>query len=66
MSSNNWIHDFDGQSDSGSSGLSTGVIVGVSIACVVLAVIIIFALWKFQKYIRFLIVRIHNDIWKPR
>ncbi|KAI9302309.1 hypothetical protein BJ944DRAFT_242482 [Cunninghamella echinulata] len=66
MSSNNWIHDFDGQSDSGSSGLSTGVIVGVSIACVVLAVIIIFVLWKFQKYIRFLIVRIHNDIWKPR
>lgn len=23
-------------------------------------------LWKFQSYIRWLVVRIHNDIWKPR
>lgn len=29
-------------------------------------VIILFLLWKFQSYVRWLVVRIHNDIWKPR
>ncbi|CAO3628351.1 unnamed protein product [Cunninghamella blakesleeana] len=68
MSNNNWILQFDGSTESGnsSSGLSGGVIAGITIACVVLALIILFVLWKFQKYIRFLVTRIHNDIWKPR
>ncbi|CAO3589874.1 unnamed protein product [Absidia cylindrospora] len=61
-----WLQSFSAEDESSSSGLSTGVIVGVTIACVVLLVIILFLLWKFQAYIRFLVTRIHSDIWKPR
>ncbi|CAO3591693.1 unnamed protein product [Absidia cylindrospora] len=66
VASSSWLQSFSNTEDSGSSGLSTGVIVGVTIACVVLLVIILFVLWKFQAYIRFLVTRIHSDIWKPR
>lgn len=55
--------DADGDS---SSGLSTGVIVGVAVACAVVVAILLFVVWKFQRYIRFLVARIHADIWKPR
>lgn len=61
-----WLQSFTSNNNSSSSGLSTGVIVGVTVACVVLLVIILFLLWKFQAYIRFLVTRIHSDIWKPR
>lgn len=61
-----WVRSFTGDSDSYSFGLSTGVIVGVSIACVVLFIIICFLLWRFSRYVRWLLTRIHSDIWKPR
>ncbi|KAI8333639.1 hypothetical protein BC941DRAFT_380106 [Chlamydoabsidia padenii] len=60
-----WLQSFT-DNNSSSWGLSTGVIVGVSIACVVLFIIICFLLWKFGRYLRWLIMRIHSDIWKPR
>lgn len=66
VSSNAWLQSFGNEDTSSSSGLSTGVIVGVTIACVVLLVIILFLVWKFQAYIRFIVSRIHADIWKPR
>jgi hypothetical protein len=28
--------------------------------------VILFLLWKFQSYFRWLVTRIHNDVWKPR
>ncbi|ORZ06846.1 hypothetical protein BCR42DRAFT_426552 [Absidia repens] len=61
-----WVRSFTGDDNSYSFGLSTGVIVGVSIACVVLLIIICFLAWRFGRYIRWLITRIHSDIWKPR
>ncbi|KAI8059101.1 hypothetical protein BC940DRAFT_314410 [Gongronella butleri] len=63
-----WLQSFDGTTGSGNStsGLSTGVIVGVAIACVALLVIALFCLWKFGRYIKFLVTRIHHDIWRPR
>ncbi|KAG0844286.1 hypothetical protein G6F18_002012 [Rhizopus arrhizus] len=44
----------------------TGLIAGVTVAGIVLLLIILFLIWKFQSYLRWLVVRIHNDIWKPR
>ncbi|KAI8335401.1 hypothetical protein BC941DRAFT_355605 [Chlamydoabsidia padenii] len=66
VSAGSWLQSFNSDNSDTSSGLSTGVIVGVTIACVVLLVIILFLLWKFQAYVRFLVTRIHSDIWKPR
>lgn len=66
VSTNSWLQTFGNEDTSSSSGLSTGVIVGITIACVVLLIIILFFVWKFQAYIRFIVSRIHADIWKPR
>ncbi|KAI8333090.1 hypothetical protein BC941DRAFT_401803 [Chlamydoabsidia padenii] len=68
ITTNSWLQSFGGGGDDTSSsfGLSTGVIVGVTIACVVLLIIILFLLYKFQAYVRFIITRVHSDIWKPR
>lgn len=62
---NSWVQNFV-DPPSYSFGLSTGVIVGVSIACVILFLIICFLLWKFGHYLQWLFMRIHSDIWKPR
>lgn len=61
-----WIQTFDDTAESNESGLTAAVIAGITIAAVVLLLIILFLLWRFQRYIRWLIVRIHNDIWQPR
>ncbi|CAO3590366.1 unnamed protein product [Absidia cylindrospora] len=61
-----WVRSFTSDDNSYSFGLSTGVIVGVSITCVVLFIIICLLAWRFGRYIRWLITRIHSDIWKPR
>ncbi|GAA5813905.1 hypothetical protein MFLAVUS_007393 [Mucor flavus] len=66
ISSSSWLQSFAESESNGDGSVSTGLIVGVTIAGVVLLVIILFLLWKFQSYIRWLVVRIHNDIWKPR
>lgn len=61
-----WLQSFSDSGNSGDGSVSKGLIAGVTVAAVVLLVIILFLLWKFQSYIRWLVVRIHNDIWKPR
>ncbi|CAO3660620.1 unnamed protein product [Rhizopus stolonifer] len=66
FSKNSWLQTFDSSSSSSGSSVSKGVIAGVTVAAVVLLVIILFLLWKFQRYLRWLVSRIHNDIWKPR
>ncbi|RCH94210.1 hypothetical protein CU097_006673 [Rhizopus azygosporus] len=60
-----WLQSFN-SSGSGDNSVSKGLIAGVTVAAVILLIIILFLLWKFQSYLRWLIVRIHNDIWKPR
>lgn len=66
MSTGSWLQQFGESSSGSSSGVSKGLIAGVTVAGVVLLLIILFLLWKFQSYVRWLVVRIHNDIWKPR
>ncbi|KAJ2964831.1 hypothetical protein NQZ79_g247 [Umbelopsis isabellina] len=61
-----WLDSSADAEGGSSSGLSTGVIVGVAVACAVVVAILLFVIWKFQRYIRFLVTRIHADIWKPR
>ncbi|PHZ17864.1 galactose oxidase [Rhizopus microsporus ATCC 52813] len=60
-----WLQNFQAQTVPGSS-VSAGLIAGVTVACVVVVIILLFLLWKFQSYVRWLIKRIHRDIWKPR
>jgi hypothetical protein len=66
LSNPQWIDSASESDGESSSGVSTGVIIGVAVAGGILVLIILFLLWKFQKYIRFLVTRIHADIWKPR
>ncbi|KAI9285708.1 hypothetical protein BC943DRAFT_277566 [Umbelopsis sp. AD052] len=66
MSNPQWIDSASDTDNDSSSGVSTGVIVGVAVAGGVVVLIILFLLWKFQRYIRFMVTRIHSDIWKPR
>ncbi|KAG2214245.1 hypothetical protein INT47_000801 [Mucor saturninus] len=66
LQSGAWLQSFSESSSSGDGSVSKGLIAGVTVAAVVLLVIILFLLWKFQSYIRWLVTRIHNDIWKPR
>ncbi|KAF1797131.1 hypothetical protein FB192DRAFT_1347341 [Mucor lusitanicus] len=66
LTASSWLQSFDESSNNGDGSVSKGLIAGVTVAAVVLLVIILFLLWKFQSYIRWLVVRIHNDIWKPR
>ncbi|KAH8555087.1 hypothetical protein BGW37DRAFT_419527 [Umbelopsis sp. PMI_123] len=66
LSNPQWLNSASDTGNDSSSGVSTGVIVGVAIAGAVVVLIILFLLWKFQRYIRFLVTRIHSDIWKPR
>ncbi|CAO3588672.1 unnamed protein product [Absidia cylindrospora] len=62
-----WVQSFTGDDHSNSFGLSKGVIVGVSITCVVFIIIIICLLaWRFSRSMCWLMTRIHSDIWKPR
>ncbi|KAI7895716.1 uncharacterized protein EV154DRAFT_412968 [Mucor mucedo] len=65
IAGNKWIQSFDAN-DNHRSGLSGGMIAGITVACVVLLVIILFLLWKFQRYVRWTLSRLHRDIWKPR
>ncbi|CEP15044.1 hypothetical protein [Parasitella parasitica] len=66
LTTGTWLQSFSGSRSSGDGSVSKGLIAGVTVAAVVLLVIILFLVWKFQSYIRWLVVRIHNDIWKPR
>lgn len=66
ITGSSWLQSFSDSNSSGDGSVSKGLIAGVTVAAVVLLVIILFLLWKFQSYIRWLVVRIHNDIWKPR
>ncbi|OBZ88226.1 RING finger protein B [Choanephora cucurbitarum] len=66
LSGSSWVQSFDQSSSSSNQTISKGLIAGVTVAGVVLLIIILFLLWKFQSYVRWLVVRIHNDIWKPR
>ncbi|KAF7725488.1 hypothetical protein EC973_009588 [Apophysomyces ossiformis] len=62
-----WVTNiYQQQSASFISGLSGGAIAGIVIGSIVLASIILLCLWRFWTYIRWLIVRIHRDIWQPR
>ncbi|KAI9258033.1 hypothetical protein BDA99DRAFT_561472 [Phascolomyces articulosus] len=66
LADSKWLQSFDDNEDGSGSGVSAGLIAGVTIAAVVLVAIILFLLWRFQSYIRWLFTRIHHDIWKPR
>ncbi|KAG1149970.1 hypothetical protein G6F37_000920 [Rhizopus arrhizus] len=69
ISTNTWLQSFSTEGShslSNSSSLSGGIIAGIVIACVVVALIVLLLLWRFQTYIRWLFMRIHKDIWKPR
>ncbi|KAI8138865.1 hypothetical protein BJV82DRAFT_629048 [Fennellomyces sp. T-0311] len=61
-----WLQTFERQEVEESSGLSAGVIAGITIAAVVLLIIILFLLWRFKSYVRWLVTRLHGDIWRPR
>ncbi|KAI9261990.1 hypothetical protein BY458DRAFT_439368 [Sporodiniella umbellata] len=65
LSTHAWLQSF-GASSNNSSSISKGVIAGVTVAAVVLLAIVLFLLWKFQRYFRWFVARIHHDIWKPR
>ena len=65
IQTNKWLQSFTPVT-SPDSGISAGIIAGVTIACIALVVIILFLLWKFQGYIRWFFKRLHRDIWKPR
>ncbi|KAI7850698.1 hypothetical protein BDC45DRAFT_487490 [Circinella umbellata] len=64
LSDYEWLRSFDEQEET--SGLSSGVIAGIVIASVVLLIIILFLLWRFQSYFRWIVTRIHGDLWRPR
>ncbi|KAG1275749.1 hypothetical protein G6F65_009697 [Rhizopus arrhizus] len=66
FSQSSWLQSFDSSSSSSDGTVSKGLIAGVTVAGIVLLLIILFLIWKFQSYLRWLVVRIHNDIWKPR
>ncbi|KAI8989592.1 hypothetical protein BDB01DRAFT_718454 [Pilobolus umbonatus] len=66
LTKSSWLQSFEGTSSNGDGSVSKGLIAGVTVAAVVLFLIILFLLWKFQSYVRWLITRIHHDIWKPR
>ncbi|GAB5594037.1 hypothetical protein Unana1_08937 [Umbelopsis nana] len=66
LSNPQWLNSASDSGADSSSGVSTGVIVGVAVAGAIVILILLFLLWKFQKYLRFLVTRIHADIWKPR
>ncbi|CDH54374.1 hypothetical protein RO3G_02372 [Lichtheimia corymbifera JMRC:FSU:9682] len=61
-----WLQSYTAEDSDSSSGWSPGVIAGVTIALVVVVIILIVLLWKFQRYVRWLVMRIHHDIWRPR
>lgn len=61
-----WLQSYTTEDSDASSGWAAGVIAGVTIALVVVVVIIIVLLWKFQRYVKWLLMRIHHDIWRPR
>lgn len=65
ISNGEWIQSFTPVAQE-SSGVSGGLIAGVTIAAIVLVVIILGLLWKFQGYFRWFFKRLHRDIWKPR
>ncbi|KAI7873938.1 uncharacterized protein EV154DRAFT_430556 [Mucor mucedo] len=65
IAGNKWIQSFN-SNDNHRSGLSGGIIAGITVACFVLVVIILFLLWKFQRFIRWALCRLHRNIWKPR
>ncbi|KAI9495036.1 hypothetical protein BDB00DRAFT_266955 [Zychaea mexicana] len=66
LDSGKWLQTFEPEESEESSGLSAGVIAGICIAAVVLLLIILFLLWRFQSYVRWLVTRLHGDIWRPR
>lgn len=61
-----WLQSYTADDSDSSSGWSPGVIAGVTIALVVVVIILVVLLWKFQRYVRWLVMRIHHDIWRPR
>ncbi|CAO3699858.1 unnamed protein product [Rhizopus stolonifer] len=60
-----WLQTFSTTSTS-SSSLSGGAIAGIVVACVIAGIILLFLLWRFQMNIRWLLMRIYKNIWKPR
>ncbi|KAI7868837.1 hypothetical protein BDF14DRAFT_1788236 [Spinellus fusiger] len=66
MDEMSWLQSFSETRETSYAGLSSGVIAGVTIAAIVLAVIILFLVWRFWSYVRWLIEKVHKDIWKPR
>ncbi|KAF7725759.1 hypothetical protein EC973_009376 [Apophysomyces ossiformis] len=66
LTSHTWIQEFNPSNDNQGSGVSAGLIAGVTVAAVVLVAIIAFLIWRFKSYTGWLIRQIHDDIWKPR
>ncbi|ORX53646.1 galactose oxidase [Hesseltinella vesiculosa] len=62
----NWLQSFSGTNGGNGSSLSTGAIVGVAVGCAVVVAIVGFLLYRFWGFFKFLVMRIHSDIWSPR
>ncbi|KAI9276084.1 hypothetical protein BY458DRAFT_506317 [Sporodiniella umbellata] len=66
LQSNAWLQSFVPITGTPSSNLSGGAIAGIVIACIIVGILLLFLLWRCQAYLRWLFMRIHKDIWKPR
>jgi hypothetical protein len=63
-SANSWLMSFTPAATD--TGISGGVIAGVTIVCFIVLVCLILLIWKFKRYIQLFFKKVHDDIWKPR
>ncbi|KAI9495623.1 hypothetical protein BDB00DRAFT_812680 [Zychaea mexicana] len=56
----------DDMDRSTSESVSRGIIAAVVIVSVLAAAMLVFLAWRFRHRLRWLIIRIHSDIWSPR
>ncbi|KAI9312370.1 hypothetical protein BX666DRAFT_1986808 [Dichotomocladium elegans] len=62
-----WLQSYDpNQFTTPSSKLSGEVIAGIVVASIAFVSLALFLIWRFRAYLRWLITRIHQDLWRPR
>ncbi|KAI8069660.1 hypothetical protein BC940DRAFT_332183 [Gongronella butleri] len=63
-----WLETFDQSTldNAGGSGLTPGQMAAV-IVCVLIGMLLIgLFFWRFGKYVKFILLNLHHDIWRPR